>query len=354
MHKKVAAIAGATALGLAGQTGAYEATANVTFDWATSGVATGWNSASPHGITTISNSTYFTSLTGAGNTRNSSQYYNPDFATATFHVIGSCDDMSGGPTDFRAQYACKVDAPGVFPVSDAGPGGSASGTLTATDSTLTGTLTLNNTSDEGAGPQPGTTAAALNLRSADGSPFKNVWYGLSSSAQLIVDLTGTFTETDWNINGGTVRVSDAALQCAAADFSGVLCSAGQLGDGQGSFLSWGDDPRPGGGGTPGDIKEIQIYNIPGTVLLETLSGVLADLSIDGSGNITTIAGEIRQGNDGSSCVDQVRFDGTSLFCGSIQAANLNITGSVVPIPAAAWLFGSALGLLGWIRKRYSA
>ncbi len=353
--KKTAAIAGAAALGLAGQAGAYDATATVTFEWATSGEASGWNASAPNGLSTVSDSTYFTSLTGAGNTRNSSQYYNPDFATSTFHLTNGCAVSDGGPTDFRAQYACKIAAPGVFPVSDAGPGGSASGTLTATDSTLTGTLTLNNTNDEGAGPQPGTSAAALNLRSADGSPFKNVWYGLSSSATLIVDLTGTFTSTDWDITGGTVRVSDAGIQCAVADFSGVLCSSGQLGDGMGSFLSWGDDPRPGGGGTPGDITEIQVYNDLGTVLIDTLSGVLADLSIDGFGNITTNAGEIRQGNDQAACVDQVNWDGTSITCGNIQAANLIVSGTavegVVPVPAAVWLFGSALGLLGWVRRR---
>ncbi len=31
--------------------------------------------------------------------------------------------------------------------------------------------------------------------------------------------------------------------------------------------------------------------------------------------------------------------------------SLNISAAVVPIPAAAWLFGSALGLLGWLRRR---
>jgi len=31
----------------------------------------------------------------------------------------------------------------------------------------------------------------------------------------------------------------------------------------------------------------------------------------------------------------------------------NITYSVVPVPAAVWLFGSALGLLGWVRRKAS-
>ena len=28
-----------------------------------------------------------------------------------------------------------------------------------------------------------------------------------------------------------------------------------------------------------------------------------------------------------------------------------VEGSVIPVPAAAWLFGSALGLLAWVRRR---
>lgn len=36
---------------------------------------------------------------------------------------------------------------------------------------------------------------------------------------------------------------------------------------------------------------------------------------------------------------------------SINSFELVANASVVPVPAAAWLFGSALGLLGWVRRR---
>ena len=34
-----------------------------------------------------------------------------------------------------------------------------------------------------------------------------------------------------------------------------------------------------------------------------------------------------------------------------DGAGETMTFQVVPVPAAAWLFGSALGLLGWVRRR---
>ena len=38
----------------------------------------------------------------------------------------------------------------------------------------------------------------------------------------------------------------------------------------------------------------------------------------------------------------------------LDSATGNVSFSVIPVPAAVWLFGSALGLLGWIRTRASA
>ncbi len=55
------------------------------------------------------------------------------------------------------------------------------------------------------------------------------------------------------------------------------------------------------------------------------------------------------------------FDGTTLSIfnegysapgpGTDYANNFELTATVVPVPAAVWLFGSALGLLGWGRRK---
>lgn len=48
----------------------------------------------------------------------------------------------------------------------------------------------------------------------------------------------------------------------------------------------------------------------------------------------------------------IRFVGTRTASGGFGLGFDNFdTGVVIPVPAAAWLFGSALGLLGWVRRK---
>jgi hypothetical protein len=307
---------------------AFSTTVNVTFSWATDGIAKGWTSSAPNSLANVNNSTYFTSLT----TNNSITYYNSDFATVAEQVALGCGP---GLEAFRAQYACKIGGTKAIPTAaagDLGPGASATGTLTVTDTTLTGVLTVINTNDEGAGLQFGTTAATgYNVRGSDGSPFKNVWYGVSSQTTLTVSLTGAFTDTpgSWSITGGTITINDPSFQCGVADFSGVLCNPSTVSGGftsNGEFLSWGLDASG-----PGGVTEIQVRDATGTNVLSSLSGVLASLNVDGAGNITTTQGEFRSasGNNGQGCpTGSIRYSGTGITCGTLQVGLLSITGGV--------------------------
>ena len=48
----------------------------------------------------------------------------------------------------------------------------------------------------------------------------------------------------------------------------------------------------------------------------------------------------------SSSPSDISFQTTQLFMDDIT-----LSAQAVPVPAAAWLFGSALGLLGWMRHK---
>lgn len=355
--KKLSAIAGLAVLGVLASSGAhaYSATANVTFTWggaAPDGNAKGWTSSGSNTLSTLTPSTYFTTLSG----NNSNSYFDADFATASDYDPGTTDDdcltpQAGDPANpsdpgwnsiSLRRYGCRVsDTTGynsplfkLIPVDGTGPAASATGDIVITDTAITGTLTVNPTTDEAGG------ATGYNYRSADGSPFGNVWYGVSSTATLTLNLTGTFTATTWEITGGTARLEDANFQCQQGGFGGsapgfILCNPSTVAGGfqnNGAALSFGWDLDGAGTGTA--MGPIPVYDTAGTALQATLQGVLASLAVDVGGNITTTTGEYRSGlgSSGSGCPTSIRWSGSAINCGTLTAGPLVITGTAVEDP----------------------
>ena len=88
---------------------------------------------------------------------------------------------------------------------------------------------------------------------------------------------------------------------------------------------------------------------------------LADASGTALINITVSDGELSTNEQFSITVNSVN-DAPTLTTisgqtisedGTASVLSYSTPFSVVPVPAAAWLFGSALGLLGWIRRKAS-
>ena len=376
--QKLTAIAVIAAASLGLQTAAYgySATANVTFYWATGGTEIGWTAMTPNTLTAMTNGAYFSSLTG----NNSINYLNPNFAS-TAQCASIVAGLGGTPSATR-KYGCRyldfdanpsfvaIPLPTAAP-GDLGPGAQASGNITVTDTTLTGTLTILATTDEptgGTAVSIGNGSNGYNLRQADGSPFGNSWGGVTTLGTYTLNLTGAFTETSWQITGGGAKFSDAGFLCQQGGTSSpanILCANSVAPGGfttVGGSLSWGWELDGAATNLGNVVQGIDVRNTS-NALIATLSGVLADLSVDGLGNITTNTGEIRRalGSSGGCgagpTVKNITYDAalTRISCGTLTAAGLTVSGvvdaPVVPVPAAVWLFGSALGLLGVARRR---
>jgi hypothetical protein len=91
-----------------------------------------------------------------------------------------------------------------------------------------------------------------------------------------------------------------------------------------------------------------LYNAAGTLTLTgtkagggtvsqvlNLNGDISSYNVTGLGLVTSL---------------DLSYDG-STFSAPYDVDNINL--NVVPIPAAVWLFGSGLGMLGWFRRRKS-
>lgn len=328
-------------LGLQSAAFGYSATADVTFSWATGGTDRGWTNGSVNTLSVMTDATYFSQLTGTSLTG----YYNSEFAS-----IAGCTTAVGalgGALTSTRKHGCRYTdsssnssflahptASLANPPPDTGPGPSASGTITITDTTLTGTLTINATTDEptgGTAASVGTGASGYNYRNSDGSPFGNAWAGVSTAGQYVLNLTGVFTASSWQITGGTARFTDTGFLCQQGGNStpsNILCTASMQAGGyqsNGVALSWGWDVDGSGAGTA--MGEIEVRN-SSNVLVETLSGVLASLSIDGAGNITTNSGEVRRGLSSSACGGPfIKWNGSLMSCGTLLVADLVVTGT---------------------------
>ena len=77
---------------------------------------------------------------------------------------------------------------------------------------------------------------------------------------------------------------------------------------------------------------------------ESLVDLVTTLDLDRSGGDPVAAASLR-------AVALAIFDASTSGSGSLELTVTEVRGGIVPVPAAAWLFGSALGLLGWLRTR---
>jgi len=104
--------------------------------------------------------------------------------------------------------------------------------------------------------------------------------------------------------------------------------------GDGLFDIWFDLPPPGNRFQAG---ETLVYDITGIGVLTANSFNFLSTPVDDT--------------DPGPFLAAAHVQDTGLDGGGSDWIAPEPPGGIVPIPASAWMFGSALGLLGWIRRR---
>lgn len=83
--------------------------------------------------------------------------------------------------------------------------------------------------------------------------------------------------------------------------------------------------------------------------LDEIGGALRSIAMSGEANTAGFVFEFD--NDGWRLPTSDGWVGRGWLLPEGSTDDWLVTATIVPVPAAVWLFGSALGLLGWMRRR---
>lgn len=296
-------------------------------------------------VASLANSTQFNQLSSGFNGRN---YYNPDEANSA-----SCAPR----TAYGYKYGCiDLNTFDKFPIapSNPGPAASASGQMTVTTDTSTNTVAVTGV----------LAVSPYNYRLGDGSPFGNIWYGVTGGT-LTLNLTGAIVASNWLIDSGTAVFSNpdpdgagvlTGFQCSTLAGSSAAPCVSTIPGAPGNYQSDGGQLSFLPFNVFSEAAMCTGLNACNQAPLSTLSGILATLSVDQDGNLITVFGEYRRGLASAANSGNLAWNpGTQTFGANstFYAGPLSVSGTVVPLPAGLWLLLTAVGSLASVRWRVS-
>jgi len=192
------------------------------------------------------------------------------------------------------------------------------------------------------------------------------------SAVLLFACAGAHAATidfeEFNLGDGPADYyGGSVLQTQGFDFAGLIMEGIYGPDGQ-PYIVNGNSGSKALGGSISDVVGQDTFGARVTITMERTDGnsfalydfdFFADHDVDG---YSSVVGYVAGGGSASGAVGtgdwlnltSVTFQvsGSGFWIGHATAEVDNIVvGAAVPVPAAVWLFGSALGALGWVRRR---